>query len=84
MLIDPFLSTLAPTLPAVEKKRQETPVWATKPVLGFSTWSTQILDDVPGYGGKVESPWYFCLFTLILSEQALADPQNDAVCMFQV
>ncbi|KAI9022269.1 glycoside hydrolase superfamily [Phycomyces nitens] len=27
-------------------------------MLGFSTWSTQILDDVPGYGGRIENPWF--------------------------
>ncbi|KAI8883905.1 glycoside hydrolase family 27 protein [Backusella circina FSU 941] len=34
------------------------PEWARKPILGFSTWSTQILDDVPGYGGKNIEPWF--------------------------
>ncbi|CAO3592847.1 unnamed protein product [Absidia cylindrospora] len=34
------------------------PSWATKPILGFSTWSTQILDNVSGYGGKHTDPWF--------------------------
>ncbi|KAI7870847.1 glycoside hydrolase superfamily [Spinellus fusiger] len=34
------------------------PAWACKPMLGFSTWSTQILDDVPGYGGRQTKPWF--------------------------
>ncbi|KAF7727329.1 hypothetical protein EC973_007638 [Apophysomyces ossiformis] len=34
------------------------PEWAKKPILGFSTWSTQILDSVPGYGGKHIHPWF--------------------------
>ncbi|KAG0174746.1 hypothetical protein DFQ28_002388 [Apophysomyces sp. BC1034] len=34
------------------------PEWARKPLLGFSTWSTQILDNVPGYGGKHIKPWF--------------------------
>lgn len=31
--------------------------FSRKPLLGFSTWSTQILDDVPGYGGRHIQPW---------------------------
>ncbi|CEI89830.1 hypothetical protein RMCBS344292_04175 [Rhizopus microsporus] len=34
------------------------PDYAKKPVLGFSTWSSQLLDDVPGYGGKHLNPWF--------------------------
>ncbi|ORZ20447.1 glycoside hydrolase superfamily [Absidia repens] len=37
---------------------QPVPPWAKKPILGFSTWSTQILDGVPGYGGKHIKPWF--------------------------
>lgn len=29
-----------------------------RPILGFSTWSTQILDGIPGYGGRHDQPWY--------------------------
>lgn len=32
--------------------------WANKPLLGFSTWSTQLLHDIPGYGGTNVKPWY--------------------------
>ncbi|KAG2175581.1 hypothetical protein INT43_001228 [Umbelopsis isabellina] len=28
-----------------------------KPILGFSTWSTQLLDKVSGYGGRHIKPW---------------------------
>ncbi|KAG2206959.1 hypothetical protein INT47_008428 [Mucor saturninus] len=34
------------------------PEFARKPILGFSTWSTQLLDDAPGYGGKHVTPWF--------------------------
>ncbi|GAN11152.1 alpha-galactosidase [Mucor ambiguus] len=34
------------------------PEYARKPVLGFSTWSSQLLDDIPGYGGKHVNPWF--------------------------
>ncbi|KAI9276274.1 glycoside hydrolase superfamily [Sporodiniella umbellata] len=34
------------------------PDYAKKPLLGFSTWSTQLLDAVPGYGGKHLNPWF--------------------------
>ncbi|KAF7727294.1 hypothetical protein EC973_007810 [Apophysomyces ossiformis] len=32
--------------------------WANKPLLGFSTWSTQLLHDIPGYGGTNIKPWF--------------------------
>ncbi|KAI8096413.1 glycoside hydrolase superfamily [Halteromyces radiatus] len=37
---------------------ESVPEWAKKPILGFSTWSTQLLDNVAGYGGKNISPWF--------------------------
>ncbi|CAO3601169.1 unnamed protein product [Absidia cylindrospora] len=41
-----------------DDNEESVPTWAKKPLLGFSTWSTQLLDDVDGYGGKNISPWF--------------------------
>jgi len=40
------------------KSKSTPPYKPSKPILGFSTWSTQLLDKVPGYGGKHIHPWY--------------------------
>jgi alpha-galactosidase len=41
--------------------KRSVPEYAKKPLLGFSTWSSQLLDDVPGYGGKHLNPWYITM-----------------------
>lgn len=40
------------------RNKKSIPLYAQRPLLGFSTWSSQLLDNVPGYGGKHIQPWF--------------------------
>lgn len=61
------------------------PEFARKPVLGFSTWSSQLLDDVPGYGGKHVNPWYvdsYRVYILYLTQKL--GSTNNKSRIFQI